>query len=172
MTVAEEFAQANKTFVDLIGDKPPCSLPPSRKVAVITCMDARIDPAACLGIAEGEAHVIRNAGGRTHDALRSLLISQHLLETREVYVLHHTDCGMLTFQDVQLREKLKDFVGPKLKSPLAPVIDSMSFLPFVDLDQTTRQDVDYLKEHPLIADRHNITGWVYDVETRKVRQVV
>src|SRR5579859_4823244 len=101
-------------------------MPPARKVAVLTCMDARLDPARFLGLEEGDAHVIRNAGGRAADAIRSLVISQQLLGTREVMVSHHTDCGMLTFTDEQLRRKLQDDLH---------VHADITFLPMSDLEQ-------------------------------------
>src|SRR3954464_3973645 len=111
MTVAEEFLDANATYAGSFtkGDLP---MPPGRKTAVLVCMDARIDPAKALGLEEGDAHVIRNAGGlASDDAIRSLVISSQLLGTREFVVIHHTDCGMLTFTNEQLRAKLKDELG-------------------------------------------------------------
>ena len=110
MPVAEEFLEANARYAARF-EKGHLPMPPGRKVAVLVCMDARIDPARALGLEEGDAHVIRNAGGRAADALRSLIISQQLLGTREVVVIHHTDCGMLTFTDPQLRAKLKAELG-------------------------------------------------------------
>src|SRR3954467_124828 len=105
MAVADEFVQANQKYVAKF-TKGSLALPPARKVAAVVCMDARIDPARALGLEEGDAHVIRNAGGRIADALRSLAISQQLLGTEEVAIVHHTDCGMLTFSDDALRKKL------------------------------------------------------------------
>src|SRR5882762_3642936 len=106
MSVIDEFQQANSKYAADFqkGDLP---LPPARKVAAVVCMDARIDPARALGLEEGDAHVIRNAGGRIADSLRSLAISQQLLGTEEVAIVHHTDCGMLTFSDDSLRKKLR-----------------------------------------------------------------
>ena len=109
-------------------------MPPARKTAVLVCMDARIDPARALGLEEGDAHVIRNAGGRaSDDAIRSLIISYELLGTREFVVIHHTDCGMLTFTNEQLREKLQEELGVD-----ASAID---FLPFSDVAQSVRDDL-------------------------------
>lgn len=102
MSIAQEFEKANTHYSSNF-TKRDLPLPPARKVAVVICMDARIDPAASLGLTEGDAHVIRNAGGRASDALRSVIISQRLLGTREIVVVHHTDCGMLTFSDNDLR---------------------------------------------------------------------
>src|SRR5213083_1615864 len=132
MGIFEEFAQAYARYAaDFTkGDLPT---PPARKVAVLTCMDARLDPAKFLGLSEGDAHVIRNAGGRAADAIRSLVISQQLLGTREVVVIHHTDCGMLTFTDEQLRQKLRDDLGVDVEH---------AFLPFGDLEQSVRDDVE------------------------------
>lgn len=139
-------------------------LPPARKVAVLTCMDARFHPEQALGIKLGEAHVIRNAGGRAADALRSLVISEQLLGTTEIVVLHHTDCGMLTFtnQDlVQIVEKeLNQNVG------------GQDFLPFADLEQSVRDDVNFLSKSPLIPKHIAISGGVYDVHTGKVTEII
>ena len=110
MSFADEFLKANEAYANSF-DKSHLPMPPARRVAVVACMDARLDPARALGLKEGDAHVIRNAGGRTADAIRSLVISQQLLGTREVVVVHHTDCGMLTFTDDELRERLRREMG-------------------------------------------------------------
>src|SRR6187200_1464768 len=111
MSIVPEFLKANEAYVAQFtkGDLP---MPPGRKAAVVVCMDARIDPAKALGLEEGDAHVIRNAGGRAEDAIRSLAISQELLGTREIVVIHHTDCGMLTFSNDDIRQKLGATNGP------------------------------------------------------------
>src|SRR4029078_7200538 len=120
-------------------------MPPGRKTAVLVCMDARIDPAKALGLEEGDAHVIRNAGGlETSDAIRSLVISYKLLGTREFVVIHHTDCGMLTFTNEQIRDQLK-------QDPGADASD-IDFLPFSDVDQSVRQDLAKIRASPLIPD--------------------
>src|SRR5206468_7367623 len=111
MAIVQEFLKANEAYASTF-HKGDLAMPPARHVAVLVCMDARIDPARALGLEEGDAHVIRNAGGRaSDDAIRSLAISQQLLGTREVVVIHHTDCGMLTFSNEQLREKLQRELG-------------------------------------------------------------
>jgi len=168
MAVAQEFAEANGSYVQSFADKGSLGLPPSRKVIVLTCMDARIDPAASLGIKEGEAHIIRNAGGRASDALRSVVISQQLLGTREIVVFHHTDCGMLTFSDDALRNKLKDGAS----AAIVPLVDSFAFLPFGNLEESVKEDVAYLKANPLVLPSTPISGWIYDVHSGKVTQVV
>ncbi|PNH39019.1 hypothetical protein VD0004_g7831, partial [Verticillium dahliae] len=132
------------------------------KVAVVACMDARLDPAKALGLEEGDAHVIRNAGGRTSDALRSLVISQQLLGTREIVIVHHTDCGMLTFSDSSIRTK----IGDELKEQA----DHIAFLPFSDLKQSVLDDIEFVRKSPLVLDVP-VTGYIYEVETGKIVQV-
>ncbi|KAG9051064.1 hypothetical protein FS837_012571 [Tulasnella sp. UAMH 9824] len=173
MSVAAELAKANESYASSFGSKGSLALPPARKVVIITCMDARIDPAASLGLKEGDAHVIRNAGGRAQEALRSVIISQQLLGTREVVLFHHTDCGMLTFKDDVLREKLKGSVKADVREAVGPAVDQISFLPFPDLEQSIKEDVAYLKASPLVLEetKSKITGWIYDVYSGKVTQV-
>ncbi|KAG8901994.1 hypothetical protein FRB99_004978 [Tulasnella sp. 403] len=172
MSVATEFAKANESYVESFGEKSSLSLPPARGVIVITCIDARIDPAASLGIKEGEAHVIRNAGGRAFDALRSVIISQQLLATRETIVFHHTDCGMLTFTDDVLRQRLRESVSLNARAAIRPIIDGLSFLPFSNLEDAIKEDVAFLQNNPLVPEETKITGWIYDVRTGKVSKVV
>ena len=157
LTANQEFQQ---TFRE--GDKP---MPPARKVAIITCMDARIHPEKALGLEIGDAHMIRNAGGRaSDDALRSLVISSRLLGTAEFAVIHHTDCGMLTFTNDHLRAKLRDETGAD-----ASHID---FLPFGDLEQSVRDDVSAILASPFIDDSIPVSGYIYDVKTGAVTRVV
>ncbi len=140
------------------------NMPPARKVAVLACMDARLDPARFLGLEEGDAHVIRNAGGRaSDDAIRSLIISSQLLGTREYVVIHHTDCGMLTFTNDQLRQKLKQETGAD-----ASKID---FLPFKDLEQSVREDVQRIKASPFLPDDVTVEGFIYNVKTGRLTKV-
>ncbi|KAG9090932.1 hypothetical protein FS749_000186 [Ceratobasidium sp. UAMH 11750] len=131
-------------------------------------MDARIDPFASLGLKEGEAHVIRNAGGRASDAIRSIVISQRLLGTTEVVIFHHTDCGMLTFSDEDLRDKIKASDG----ASVAPHVDQLAFLPFNSVEKSVEEDVQYVKSHPLVLKDAKVSGWAHEVETGKIRQVV
>jgi carbonic anhydrase len=125
-------------------------------------MDARLDPARFLGLEEGDAHVIRNAGGRAADAIRSLVISQQLLGTREVAVIHHTDCGMLAFTEEQLHQKLHNelHVHPEIE-----------FLPFTDLEQSIREDVQTIKDSPLLLSDVPVRGYIYDVHTGQLHEV-
>ncbi|HZS91095.1 MAG TPA: carbonic anhydrase [Chloroflexota bacterium] len=161
MSAADEFIEANKAYAARFtkGDLP---VPPARHVAVVACMDARLDPARALGLEEGDAHVIRNAGGRAKDAIRSLAISQQLLGTREVVVIHHTDCGMLTFTDQQLREKIRSDLG---------VDTDQEFLPFSDLEQSVRDDVQAIRTSPLLLKDVPVRGFIYDVKTGLLSEV-
>ncbi|MCJ1419254.1 hypothetical protein MMC32_005608 [Xylographa parallela] len=144
------------------------ALPPAKKYAVVTCMDARIDPAAAFGISLGDAHVIRNAGGNAKDALRSLVISQQLLGTNEVLLIKHTGCGMLTFKNEDAHAVVEKNLGSDGKDELA----GLDFQPFPDLEQAVEDDVKLLKASKAIPDSVTITGWVYAVETGKVKQIV
>ena len=142
------------------GDLP---MPPARRLAVLACMDARIDRAEALGLAEGDAHVVRNAGGRaSDDALRSLVISQQLLGTREVLVVHHTDCGMLTFKDDDVKAQIEAEVG--FRPPFA-------LEAFPDLDEDVRQSIARIKASPFIPHKDSVRGFVYDVKTGRLREV-
>ena len=147
------------------GDLP---LPPGRKLAILVCMDARIDPAKALGLEEGDAHVIRNAGGRAADAIRSLAISHELLGTHEIVVIHHTDCGMLTFQNEHIRARLADHLGPEA----GQTAQGLDFLPFPEIDKSVRDDVDLIRNSPLIPNDIPVSGFVYDVHTGTLRRVV
>jgi len=166
MTVIDEFIDANAAYASTFtkGDLP---LPPARKVAVLVCMDARIDPAKALGLEKGDAHMIRNAGGCAGDAIRSLAISHKLLGTREIAVIHHTDCGMLTFQNDDIRTLLADELGDAAAATSAAI----DFLPFGDLDQRVRDDVQTIRTSPLIPADIPVRGLVYHVESGKLREV-
>ncbi len=163
MTRFDEFLKANEAFAASF-DRGDLPMPPARKVAVVACMDARLHPEKALGIDIGDAHVIRNAGGRAQDALRSLVISQQLLGTREIVVLHHTDCGMLTFTNEHL--------AAKIASELGVDVEGQDFLPFADLEQSVRDDVAFLRNSPLIPKDIPISGAIYDVRTGRVHEVV
>ena len=163
MTEAEKFRKANEAYATTF-DKGNLPMPPARHVAVLTCMDARLHPARFLGLELGDAHVIRNAGGRaSDDAIRSLAISEQLLDTNEVVVIHHTDCGMLTFSNEDLRAKLKQ--------DLHANADHIDFLPFKDLEQSVRDDVAMIKNSPLIPDSVTVSGFIYDVRSGKLLPV-
>ncbi|KND86629.1 Beta-carbonic anhydrase 1 [Tolypocladium ophioglossoides CBS 100239] len=161
MAASADFEAANDKYAASF-DQGHLSLPPARKLAVVACMDARLDPAKALGLKLGDAHVIRNAGGRSIEALRSIIISQQLLGTREIAVVHHTDCGMLTFTDADLRSQVRRDLGE--------VVDHISFLPFKDLRQSVVDDVNILKKSPLVL-KVPITGYIYDVKTGKIEKV-
>lgn len=164
MPLVDALLTANQRFAQSFaqGDLP---MPPARHLAILTCMDARLHPETFLGLGIGDAHVIRNAGGRaSDDALRSLVISSALLGTREFVVIHHTDCGMLTFSNDDLRRKLAE-----TRKADASGID---FLPFSDLAQSVRDDVGRITASPLLADDIVVSGFISDVRTGQLRQVV
>ena len=140
-------------------------MPPARGAAIVTCMDARLHPSKFLGLGLGDAHVIRNAGGRaSDDAVRSLIISSRLLGTNEFAVIHHTDCGMLTFSNDDLRGKLADETGADASG--------IDFLPFPDLEQSVRDDVATIKASPFIDKDISVSGFVYDVKTGSLTRIV
>jgi carbonic anhydrase len=161
-SVTDELIQANDEYAAAF-DKGDLPLPPAKRVAVVACMDARLIPTRALGLEEGDAHVIRNAGGLAKDALRSLIISEQLLGTREIVILHHTDCGMLTFKNEDVHAKVEETLGADASD--------IDFLPFPDLDQSVRDDIQFLKDSPLIPEDVSIRGFVYDVKTGRVREV-
>jgi carbonic anhydrase len=144
-------------------DKADLPLPPAKKVAVVTCMDARLSPYVMLGLQEGDAHIIRNAGGVvTDDEIRSLAISQRLLGTEEIIVIHHTDCGMLTFKDDDFKAQIQEETGIK---------PTWSAEAFSDLEEDVRQTVARIKTSPFIPNKDSIRGFVYEVETGRLREV-
>ncbi|KAF1361920.1 carbonic anhydrase [Lizonia empirigonia] len=162
----QNLEQGNKAYVANFtqGD---LALPPSQKYAVLTCMDARIDPAAAFGIPLGAAHVIRNAGASARDAFRSLVISQQLLGTTEVLIVKHSGCGMLLFDN----ETAKDLVRKNKGETAAEEVEGIDFLTFSDLETKVKEDVEWLKG-TAVEQGVRITGWVYDVATGAARQVV
>jgi carbonic anhydrase len=162
MSVTDELIQNNESYAANF-DKGDLPMPPGKRVAVVACMDARLIPTRALGLSEGDAHVIRNAGGRAQDALRSLVISQRLLGTKEVLVIHHTDCGMLTFSNDDLYAKVQEDLGADASD--------IDFLPFPDVEQSVRDDVQFLKDSPLIPDDVSVRGFVFDVKSGKVTEV-
>ncbi|GAA2615202.1 beta-class carbonic anhydrase [Paractinoplanes durhamensis] len=162
MTVTDELL-ANAERYAASFDKGSLPLPPAKHVAVVACMDARLSPYGILGLSEGDAHVIRNAGGViTADELRSLAISQRLLGTTEIILIHHTDCGMLTFTDDEFKSAIERETG--IRPPWAPEA-------FTDLDADVRQSIRRITEDPFIPIKTSIRGFVYEVETGKLREV-
>ncbi len=161
MTVTDEFLQANARYAE--GFSGPLPLPPARHVAVLACMDARLDVARVLGLSEGDAHVIRNAGGvASDDAVRSLAISQRLLGTREVVLIHHTDCGMLTFTDDAFKRSIQDETGIKPR---------WSAEAFDDLEEDVRQSIARIKSEPSIPHTDAIRGFIFDVASGRLQEV-
>ncbi|HWK17993.1 MAG TPA: carbonic anhydrase [Solirubrobacteraceae bacterium] len=163
MSTTDELLVNNERYVASF-DKGDLPLPPGRKIAVLACMDARLNVYGALGLQEGDAHVIRNAGGVvTDDEIRSLAISQRLLGTEEIILIHHTDCGMLTFKDDEFKAAIQDETGIK------PEWAAESFS---DLDQDVRQSIARIKASPFIPRRDAVRGFVYEVETGRLREVV
>ena len=163
MAAVDEMVAANQEFAKGF-DKGNLPMPPARHTAVLVCMDARLIPSRFLGLDTGDAHVIRNAGGRaSDDAIRSLIISSRLLGTREFLVIHHTDCGMLTFSNEDLQGKLEADTGADASG--------IDFLPFSNLEQSVRDDVGRIKSSPFIDPDITVTGFVYDVKTGSIRRV-
>jgi len=167
--IQENLVSKNKAYASSFTEGH-LALPPAKKYAVVTCMDARIDPAAAYGINLGDAHVIRNAGASAKDALRSLVISEQLLGTEEILLIKHTGCGMLTFKNEDAVGIVRKNLGEEATGQLEEF--KGDFLPFPDLDGAVKDDVEYLKGSKLIPDKIKISGWVYEVETGKVRSVV
>ena len=162
MSVTDELLRNAEQYASSFqkGDLP---LPPAKKVAVVACMDARLIPSRVLGLEEGDAHVIRNAGGVvTDDEIRSLAISQRLLGTEEIILIHHTDCGMLTFTDDEFKRQVQDDTG--IKPEWAPES-------FTDLDEDVRQSIARIKASPFIPHKDSARGFVYDVRTGRLREV-
>ena len=163
MTVTDELLANNQAYARSF-DKGDLPLPPGKKVAVVACMDARLNVYGALGLTEGEAHVIRNAGGVvTDDEIRSLAISQRLLGTEEIVLIHHTDCGMLTFTDDQFKNSIQEETGIK------PEWAAESF---ADLETDVRQSIARIKASPFIPLKDSIRGFIYEVETGRLREVV
>ncbi len=163
MSVIPELLAANDRHADEF-DKGDLPGSPLRRVAILTCMDARVLPSRMLGLEEGDAHVIRNAGGRaSDDALRSLIISYKLLGTREFLVIHHTDCGMATLDCERLREELRRDTGADASG--------IDFMTISDPEQSVRTDVQTIRDSPLIPDEIRVRGYLYDVRTGRLREV-
>ncbi len=162
MPVIDELLEANKGFAQHF-QEGDLAMPPARNVAIVTCMDARLHPEKFLGLNIGDGHVIRNAGGRaSDDAIRSLIISTELLGTKEFAVIHHTDCGMLTFTNEDLQQKLADRGDAS----------GIDFLPFSDNEASVRADIDTIRNSPFISDDIPVSGYIYEVETGTLRTVI
>ncbi|MCZ4518737.1 carbonic anhydrase [Rhodococcus ruber] len=161
MTVTDQYLENNKAYAAQFDG--PLPLPPSKHVAVVACMDARLDVYRILGLADGEAHVIRNAGGViTDDEIRSLAISQRLLGTREIILIHHTDCGMLTFTDDEFKNDLQDETGIK---------PNWAAEAFPDLDRDVRQSLARIEQSPFVTKHESIRGFIFDVATGSLNEV-
>ena len=162
MTATDELLANNAAYAAAFGGLLP--LPPSRHVAVVACMDARLNVYGILGLREGEAHVIRNAGGVvTDDEIRSLTISQRLLGTQEIILIHHTECGMLTFTDDDFKASIQKDTGIK---------PEWAAEAFPDLDEDVRQSINRIKASPFVPVKDSVRGFVFDVSTGKLREVV
>jgi carbonic anhydrase len=162
MNVTDELLQNNEAYAATF-DKGSLPMPPGKQIAVVACMDARLDPAKALGLEEGDAHVIRNAGGvLSDDAIRSLTISQRLLGTVEIVLIHHSDCGMLTFGDDDLKTEIEHETG--IRPPFA-------LEAFKDVDADVRQSIARIEASPFIPHKDQIRGFVYEVTTGKLREV-
>lgn len=161
MSATDELLSRNAAYAERFEHRP-LAAPPAKKVAVLACMDARLDPAKLLGLEDGDAHVIRNAGGvATSDAIRSIVISQRLLGTEEIVLVHHTRCGMETFTDAELAQAIEAETGRR---------PDFSFEAFPDAEDDVRQTASRIKDSPFVAHK-NIRGFVYDVETGKLHEV-
>jgi carbonic anhydrase len=162
MGATEDALRNNETYARSF-DKGELPLPPAKKLAVVACMDARLHPSKILGLKEGDAHVIRNAGGAvTDDAIRSLAISQRLLGTEEVILIHHTDCGMLTFKDDEVKGQIQKETG--IRPPFA-------LEAFSDLEEDVRQSIARIKASPFVPKKNAVRGFVYDVKTGRLNEV-
>jgi carbonic anhydrase len=180
--IQDEVLAANAKYADNFGDKRNLPLPPGRHFAILTCMDARLDPAKYAGLAEGDAHVIRNAGGRaSDDAIRSLVISYKLLGTREWFVIHHTDCGMVLFTEQDMRNLLASSLKTARLDQSgwhdsgegrgSTESNYINWLTFSDNAKSVVEDVIRIRNHPLVPDDIPIYGYIYDVKSGKLVEV-
>jgi carbonic anhydrase len=162
VSVTDELLRNAERYAETF-DRGALPMPPAKRVAVLACMDARVNPFGLLGLGEGDAHVIRNAGGVvTDDAIRSLAISQRLLGTEEIVLIHHTDCGMLTFKDDDFRRQVEQDTG--IKPPWAAEA-------FDDLEQDVRQSIARIEASPFLPAKDTVRGFVYDVESGRLSEV-
>jgi carbonic anhydrase len=181
-TVLEEVIQHNRNYAASFGDKADLGMPPARRFTILTCMDARLDPAKFAGLAEGDAHVIRNAGGRaTEDAIRSLVISYKLLGTREWFIIHHTNCGMQFFTNEIMRDLLSQSLETASlvegawkdtgRGPGSRAGEYIEWLTVRDQAQSVIDDVERISSHPLVPKYITLYGYIYDVATGKLKEV-
>lgn len=182
MTVLHDVLTANEAYADSFGDKAALALPPARQFAILTCMDARLDPAKYAGLSEGDAHVIRNAGGRaSDDAIRSLVISYKLLGTKEWFVIHHSECGMEFFTDDVIRDLLANSLDTAElgadgfrdvgEGPGSRAGDYIDFLTISDQATSVTEDVRRIRTHPLVPARIPIYGYIFDVKSGRLIEV-
>ena len=180
--IRDEVLRANEAYTRDFGDKGKLPMPPGRHFAILTCMDARLDPAKYAGLAEGDAHVIRNAGGRaSDDAIRSLVISYKLLGTREWFVIHHTDCGMETFTDQIMRGLLASSLKTARvdasgwhdsgEGPGSTEGDFVDWLTIADNAKSVVADVKRIRNHPLVPGDIPIYGYIYDVKSGRLVEI-
>ena len=164
MSVTDDVLTANQSYARNF-NLGHLAMPPARKLAIVACMDARLTVEQILGLRTGDAHIVRNAGGIvTEDALRSLIISHHLLGTEEVIIINHTDCGMLTFKDEKLRAQLEEKTGTTAVTPA-------HFHAFENVEENVRQQVQRVRSHPWIPKHISVRGFVYDVKTGRLHEV-
>lgn len=182
MSVLSELLSANESYAATFGAKAELAMPPARRFAILTCMDARLDPAKFAGLSEGDAHVIRNAGGRaSDDAIRSLVISYKLLGTREWFVIHHTNCGMETFTDDVMRELLANSLETAAlgqsgfqdvgAGPGSREGDYIDWLTIADQSESVTEDVRRIRNHPLVPTSIPIHGYIFDVGNGRLVEV-
>lgn len=180
--IRTEVLESNRKYAASFGDKGKLGLPPARRFAILTCMDARLDPAKCAGLAEGDAHVIRNAGGRaSDDAIRSLVISYKLLGTQEFFVIHHTNCGMEFFTNEVMRGLLASSLETAQltpngfrdigKGPGSRAGEYIEWLTITDPKQAVIDDVSRIRNHPLVPKTISINGFIYDVHSGELLEV-
>lgn len=163
--IVDEVLAENREFAKSFGERAGIPKPPKRHIAILTCMDARMDPAKFAGLCDGDAHILRNAGGRaSDDAIRSLVISSELMDTREWFVIHHTDCGLRSITNESMRALLAERAEPA-------AADSIDWLPIQDDHQSVRDDVERLASHPLVSPAISIYGYLYDVRTGLLHKV-
>jgi carbonic anhydrase len=182
MSALNDVLKANERYASEFGDKANLGIPPVRRVAVLTCMDARLDPAQFLGFSEGDAHIIRNAGGRaSEDAIRSLVISYKLLGTKEFFIIHHTECGMLYFTNDIMNDLLASSLETAQltpggfkdvgKGPGSSAGQYINWLAFKDQKQAVLDDVAAIRNHPLVPKTIPVYGYIFDVKSGKIAEV-